>query len=271
MAVRFANAQDTESVRLEVDASRLRYLSLRDVREVQQLGYVIKEPSFFESLGSASSAAPSSPTGPCSSPSACAPLALDFVALLRECERMFESGGAAQSAHMAHYTDSRVRGDSLVWLHRVPDLAERFPLLERCMHALSRLIGDLEHACAGFRCVRAETQLAMYPVGAHYVRHLDANPWRKDGVTRRLTLLLYLNPNWEVAHGGQLRLFDVRQASVACAHPPTEPAEECRNLDVLPLAGRMVLFQSARVEHEVLIAEKRRFAITTWLYERTDG
>eukprot|EP00007_Cunea_sp_BSH-02190019_P003650 CAMPEP_0174234884 /NCGR_PEP_ID=MMETSP0417-20130205/4507_1 /TAXON_ID=242541 /ORGANISM="Mayorella sp, Strain BSH-02190019" /LENGTH=354 /DNA_ID=CAMNT_0015313307 /DNA_START=31 /DNA_END=1093 /DNA_ORIENTATION=- len=219
-------------------------------------------PTSPSSCSSCSTSSPSSLLASASTPVAPLSSSLSettafFQALSLECEAMFGSDGAATSAHMAHYADSRVRGDSLVWLHRFPDLALHFPLLARCVQALSLLVADLEHACTRFQCVRTETQLAMYPVGARYVRHLDANPWREDGIARRLTILLYLNHGWNAEHGGQLRLFDVEGQE---DHGRT-------TLDVVPVAGRMVLFQSARVEHEVLVSSRPRFAITTWLYE----
>ena len=50
---------------------------------------------------------------------------------------------------------------------------------------------------------------------------------------RRLTAILYLNPDWRPAHGGQLRLY-----------PPFAPS-----VDVEPWHDRMVLFFSNRMLH----------------------
>ena len=79
------------------------------------------------------------------------------------------------------------------------------------------------------------------------MRHRDAFP---GGDNRRVTAILYLNPDWQPEHGGQLRLH---------LDPPR---------DVEPFSERLVVFLSDRVEHEVLPAFADRWAITAWYYPR---
>lgn len=83
--------------------------------------------------------------------------------------------------------------------------------------------------------------------GSAYVRHRDRSP---SSPHRTVTVLCYLNPDWTQKDGGQLRLFGPGGGSV----------------DVDPLGGRVVVFESG-MEHEVLPAHARRFAITVWFSE----
>ena len=68
---------------------------------------------------------------------------------------------------------------------------------------------------------------------------------------RRVTAILYLNPGWAPAHGGQLRLYPFPAAHV----------------DVAPLLDRLVLFSSQRMLHRVLPSGAPRCCATTWLSE----
>lgn len=71
--------------------------------------------------------------------------------------------------------------------------------------------------------------------GAGYARHVDAGDGERD--SRKLTAILYLNPRWQAAQGGVLR-----------AHPGGGSAV----VDIEPRGGRLVLFWSRHLAHEVL-------------------
>ena len=68
------------------------------------------------------------------------------------------------------------------------------------------------------------------------------------------TAICYLNPSWSPQAGGVLRLFG--------AGVP---------LEVEPVSGRLVVFLSERVEHEVLATFAPRYAVTAWYYGPNDG
>ena len=110
---------------------------------------------------------------------------------------------------------------------------------------------------------RSRPMLACYPGGgARYVRHLD-NPGGDKSNGRLLTFLCYLNPEWLPDDGGMLRL-----------HRPDDGSY----VDVEPLIDRAVVFWSdARTPHEVLPANKPRWAVSAWYHheeakpERTCG
>ena len=95
-----------------------------------------------------------------------------------------------------------------------------------------------------------EGHFARYPIGSFYKRHLD----QFHAVPHRIvTLILYLNESWTEADGGQLRMYF-----------PQEDGSE-RVEDVLPLGGRLVVFLSEEIPHEVLPTQKDRISITGWL------
>ena len=105
-------------------------------------------------------------------------------------------------------------------------------------------------------------------------------------IPRYVTCLLYLG--WEPRVGGQLRAYqpaggtqgggardeqrggvwaDAKTAPRRDQHGQTE-----RYVDVDPLPGRLCVFFSQDVEHEVLHSSGDRFAITLWIWstERDD-
>ncbi len=140
--------------------------------------------------------------------------------------------------------DSGVRGDRTCWLCEPLFAAERELLLglEQLRMQLNR---DLT-----LGLFELELHYAWYPPGAGYARHVDQPHGCAD---RRLSLVLYLNENWEAGAGGELELFDDRGG--------------CRRIE--PLAGRMVCFLTKGREHAVLPALRDRFSVTGWFRARS--
>ena len=103
--------------------------------------------------------------------------------------------------------------------------------------------------------------------GAKYPLHVDNPQGIAAGDTRKLTCILYLNPGHEEADGGEIRLF----------LPATAGAEESwQTLDLSPIGGRLLVFWSDEIPHEVLPTsslesptcekhEKDRYALTIWI------
>ena len=139
-----------------------------------------------------------------------------------------------------HHRDEAVRNDRLLWVE--PEDAE----LSGLFAAFEALRLELNEG-AWLGLARFDLQLAHYGPGGHYVRHRDALQGENN---RRVTAIVYLNPGWEPIHGGQLRL---------CLDPAVE---------VEPRLGRLVIFLSEKVEHEVLPSAANRFAATAWYYGR---
>ncbi|KAL1528060.1 hypothetical protein AB1Y20_009426 [Prymnesium parvum] len=100
-------------------------------------------------------------------------------------------------------------------------------------------------------------QLGFFPggSGAQYKIHLDRQPGEVNN-RRELTFLVYCNVDWDTARcGGCLRLHPSKGMAIK------EP------LDVEPIAGRVVIFESGRQLHEVLPTKMGvdRYALTLWV------
>jgi hypothetical protein len=112
-----------------------------------------------------------------------------------------------------------------------------------------------------------------------YVRHLDRCTlsisemgllgWLRasDYRHRVITAILYLNsPTWN--SGGELRLFDYNNNNTATTSIDDDVSSGSDNyLDILPTGGKLILFDSSKVEHQVLashVGGEDRYALTCW-------
>lgn len=71
-------------------------------------------------------------------------------------------------------------------------------------------------------------------------------------VSREYSFILYLNKDWSLADGGQLRVFNI------------EPDRSEEYIDYDPTAGTLVILKSSLVPHQVLATKGRRIAIVGW-------
>ena len=139
------------------------------------------------------------------------------------------------------YQQGLLRGDRIHWLddqHPVEQrLFERFKELRQMFNQAFYLGLD-----------STEAHLACYTPGKGYAKHKDTFNDQRVHQRRRLSSVLYLNPEWQATDGGQLRLYPKGEASI----------------DVVPQLGRLVVFLSEEMEHEVLPAHKDRWSIAAW-------
>jgi len=136
-----------------------------------------------------------------------------------------------------------VRGDYIQWLDRTTAPAPAKVYLNRLDNLIQFLNQSLFLSLKDY-----EVHLTTYPIGSFYQRHLDQ--FKADD-HRKLSVICYLNRDWTIEQGGQLRMY-----------LPDGPN------DVLPLAGRLVCFRSDTIEHEVLSASRERRSITGWMIDR---
>ena len=155
-------------------------------------------------------------------------------------EGSFRAAGVGRGTTLR--VQSEVRADHLYWLSDT----DRTPAQEAYHQQIEALRVRLNQAFyLGLRLF--EAHFAVYPPGSFYRRHLDQHA----GTRRRvLSCLLYLNPDWQPDHGGQLRLYP----------PAGGPA-----VDLPPVGGTFVCFRSADVYHEVLTARHERYSLSGWL------
>lgn len=89
-----------------------------------------------------------------------------------------------------------------------------------------------------------ESHFSIYQAGAFYQRHLDASSATS---LRQVSLVCYLNDQWQASSGGQLRIYHDNHFT-----------------DIEPVAGKLVGFLSREVEHEVLPSHSERMSLTSW-------
>jgi SM-20-related protein len=147
-----------------------------------------------------------------------------------------------------------IRGDQIRWLDGSDALPEEAVYLDR----IQTLIDYLNRTCY-LGLVDSEIHYALYPAGTFYKRHLDRFRTHSSlgGPQRKLSVICYLNQDWQESDGGQLVVY----------LPEPSGGEEA--IQILPVGGRLVCFESDKLEHEVLPATRDRVSLTGWL--RTGG
>lgn len=136
-----------------------------------------------------------------------------------------------------------IRGDFISWIDESNLQEAEQVFFDRINHFTDYLnrtcfLGIQEH----------EFHYALYPKGTFYKRHLDT--FQNDD-SRKLSIVCYLNDeDWQPEFGGELVLYKEK------------------DIVIYPLKGRVVIFESQVIEHEVKPVEQKRLSITGWLKTR---
>lgn len=147
---------------------------------------------------------------------------------------------AGVGASYMNTIDKSVRGDHIYWIDQHSDQ----PAIQDFVLQLNDLLNYLNHRCyAGVRDF--EMHFAIYPVGTHYQKHIDQ---LQINGQRMFSVICYLNEDWVPTDGGCLRLY-----------------LENESLTIEPVGGRLVIFKSDQIPHEVLTTNSERVALTGWL------
>ena len=95
--------------------------------------------------------------------------------------------------------------------------------------------------------VAKEFHYAVYPKNSFYKKHLDTF---QNNDKRTISIAFYLNEDWDISYGGELKLYLKNET-----------------LSILPTSGKIILFDSKTIEHEVMpvLSDRKRFSITGWL------
>jgi SM-20-related protein len=166
--------------------------------------------------------------------------------LAEECRKRAEAGllvlaGVGRSA-LAVVSEG-LRGDHIQWLD-----AGQSDACDQYLAVMNELRQALNQAFY-LGLEDFESHFALYPPGAYYKKHLDRF---RDDDRRAVSVVFYLNEDWQVEQGGALRLH----LADGSLH------------DVLPQAGSLLVFLSADMPHEVLPATRERLSLTGWLRRR---
>lgn len=157
---------------------------------------------------------------------------------------------AARIGKQHQILNPSIRGDAIYWLEE-NDAESGVTIYFEQMHALKQQIN--RNLFMGLQ--ELEAHFAIYPVGSGYQKHLDQ--FKSDQLKtslanlrpRRLSSILYLNNEWRMDDGGELRLY----------------IDDQNHLDILPTGGKLVLFLSGKFWHEVRPAKRERMSVAGWL------
>lgn len=176
-----------------------------------------------------------------------------ITALSNEAEKHYNIGkmAAAKTGSLNKTQQSNMRGDSILWLEETNDDVHIQAYFQQMLVLKQALNQNLL-----MNLYELETHFAVYPIGSVYQRHLDQFNAGENTLkqARQLSSILYLNDDWQADDGGELRLY----------------LEDNKHIDILPTAGKLVLFLSANFWHEVLPAKRNRISLTGWFRTRTN-
>ena len=150
----------------------------------------------------------------------------------------FEEAGIGRKQKF-HKNES-VRTDKVCWIDGSSDTGTQW--LNWCNELKTYLNRRLFMGLFSF-----ESHFAYYRPGDFYKRHYDAF---KGASNRVLSMVTYLNPDWDPADGGELVLY--------------QNDEDTTGIRVTPALGTVVLFLSEEFPHEVKPASQNRFSIAGW-------
>lgn len=166
--------------------------------------------------------------------------------ILNSDQDQFTEAGVGR--HLDHLTDREVRRDSIKWIQG--DTEPQRVWLAFCERLKVALNRRLMLGLFSF-----ESHFAHYAPGAFYRRHLDAF---RGQANRVLSVVAYLNEQWDVENGGQLVLYESEECDQALA-------------EIQPFGGSLVVFLSEEFPHEVLPALKDRYSIAGWFRVNTSS
>jgi SM-20-related protein len=153
----------------------------------------------------------------------------------------FYMEGIGRSASDARRPD--IRGDTICWIH---------PNSHQANHPFFRWMAQFreelnERYQLGLRS--QEFHFARYGKGKGYIKHIDQH---RDSDHRKISIVLYLNLQWNPMHGGEL-----------CLYEPRNPNVEIRRIP--PMGARLAIFHSGLIPHAVLPCQQTRWSLTGWL------
>lgn len=141
-----------------------------------------------------------------------------------------------------------VRGDIIFWIDETQVNKAETMFFDK----INDLIRYLNRTCF-LGILQKEFHYALYPTGTYYRRHIDT--FQNDD-RRKLSIVCYLNDeDWQAENGGELVLYLKKEG------------QEMEKV-IYPFPGRIVIFESQTIEHEVKPVNTKRLSITGWLKTR---
>ncbi|MBU2926644.1 2OG-Fe(II) oxygenase [Winogradskyella psychrotolerans] len=169
-------------------------------------------------------------------------IALRHSLLLKYEEDTFKKSAIGNKTN--EHVKKTVRGDIILWIdENIINSAEQL-----FFNKINDLKDYLNRTC--FLGINLkEFHYAIYPKDTFYKRHLDT--FQNDD-RRKLSFVCYLNSeDWQPENGGELVLYLDGEDKV-----------------IYPFPGKVVIFESQELEHEVKPVNTQRLSITGWLKTR---
>ena len=137
--------------------------------------------------------------------------------------------------------DEMERGDFISWINTLDSTG----CISEFVTRIDEMLQYFNHIhYMGLK--RIETHFAVYPNGTYYKPHRDVH---RQGSSRVVSFVHYLNPDWQKGHGGELVIY----------------GDDGVVQTIPPMYGRTVFFLSEML-HEVLPTACMRRSITGWMH-----
>lgn len=141
-----------------------------------------------------------------------------------------------------------IRGDVILWMDETK--ADTTEML--FFNEINDFVSYLNRTCF-LGILHKEFHYAIYPKNTYYKRHIDT--FQNDD-KRKLSFVCYFNEDgWLPENGGELVLY------------LDNNGVEIEKI-IYPFPGRVVIFESQIIEHEVRPVNTERLSITGWLKTR---
>ncbi|BBP42270.1 2OG-Fe(II) oxygenase [Thiosulfativibrio zosterae] len=163
--------------------------------------------------------------------------------LLAEVESLDEEGELRRAGigrGDALQLNKDIRRDQIKWLDNST------PPQQRYLKHMANLQCQLNRALF-LGLFEYESHFALYKKGDFYKKHLDSF---RGKANRMVTTVLYLNPDWQAEWGGQLVIYN------------EDSSQKLATIN--PRIGKMVVFMSEQIPHEVLPTLHPRVSIAGW-------
>lgn len=157
----------------------------------------------------------------------------------------FEAAGIGRQGN--HQQNATVRGDQIHWIGEDVDVEAQW--LAWATQLKSVLNRRLFLGLFSF-----ESHFAHYRPGDFYKRHLDAF---KGQANRMVSLVVYLNPQWQTENAGELVLY--------------RDEHDQQGVKITPHFATAIVFLSEEFPHEVLPVKCDRYSIAGWFRINSSG
>lgn len=165
---------------------------------------------------------------------------------LLEEAKFWQAEEAFKNAGIGHldklHIQENYRADKIKWINKQDCL----PATKAYMNTLEELMQETSRAF--FLSLKDfESMYAIYPRASFYKKHKDQFEHQAH---RIISLVLYLNEDWQADDGGQLVVYKEDEKTI-----------------IEPIFNRLAIFKS-ELWHEVLPCQSERFSVTSWFKDQ---